>query len=292
MAAALGLALEATVINLNLGERGEIAVYMSECHQGRPLVLLHSINAAPSAMEVKPLFSAFAPARPVYAPDLPGFGLSPRVRRRYDTEFFTQVIDDLLREITQRHAQAPDVIALSLTGEFVARAIVEQGALCNRLVLISPTGLSRRLPPQPKPAGRLKQLPGAALIGRSLYRLLSSPWSVRYFLNRAFTGSAPAELIDYALKTTKVEGAEYAPLAFLSMALFSPDALECLYKRLEVPTLLVYDTDPNIDFDRLPQLLTANPWVSTQQVVPTRGLPHWEKPQETQAAIGAFFDAG
>jgi hypothetical protein len=115
---------------------------------------------------------------------------------------------------------------------------------------------------------------------------------VRYFLNRAFTGSAPAELIDYALKTTKVEGAEYAPLAFLSMALFSPDALECLYKRLEVPTLLVYDTDPNIDFDRLPQLLTANPWVSTQQVVPTRGLPHWEKPQETQAAIGAFFDAG
>mgnify|MGYP000482738870 CR=1 FL=1 len=78
MAAALGPALEATVINLKLGERGEIAAYMSESNQGRPLVLLHSINAAPSALEVKPLFNAFAPARPVYTPDLPGFGLSPR----------------------------------------------------------------------------------------------------------------------------------------------------------------------------------------------------------------------
>lgn len=292
MAAALEQALEASCTNLKLNELGEIAVYVSESNQGRPLVLLHSINAAPSAMEIKPLFSAYAGKRPVYAPDLPGFGLSPRMRRRYDTGFFAQVIGELLGEITQRHAQPPDIIALSLTGEFVARAIVEQGAPCNRLVLISPTGLSRRLPPQPKAAGRLKQLPGAAFMGRSLFRLLSSPLSVRYFLNRAFTGSAPAELVDYALKTTRVKGAEHAPLAFLSMALFSPDALECLYKQLEVPTLLVYDTDPNIDFDRLPELLTANPRVSAQRIAPTCGLPHWEKPHETEAAIAAFFNAG
>ncbi len=128
MAAGLGQALEASITTLNLNELGETAVYMGESNQGRPLVLLHSINAAPSAMEVKPLFSAFAPARPVYAPDLPGFGLSPRIRRRYDTGFFTQVIDHLLREITQRHTQAPDIIALSLRALFSQPRVHRVGA--------------------------------------------------------------------------------------------------------------------------------------------------------------------
>lgn len=292
MAADLRQAFEANITTIEVNGLDQAAVYIGGPDQGRPLVLLHSINAAPSAMEVKPLFTALGVNRPVYAPDLPGFGLSPRVRRRYDPGFFTQVIGDLLREITQRHAQAPDIIALSLTGEFVARAIVEQGAPCNRLVLISPTGLSRRAPPQPKAMNRLKRFPGAALLGRSLFKLLSSRMSVRYFLDRAFTGSAPPELVEYALETTKVEGAEHAPLAFLSMALFSADALERLYSSLEVPTLIVYDTDPNIDFDRLPQLTAANPRVSVQRITPTSGLPHWEQPRETEAAITAFFDAG
>jgi pimeloyl-ACP methyl ester carboxylesterase len=39
-------------------------------------MLLHSINAAPSAYEVKPLFEQMRHTHRVFAPDLPGYGFS------------------------------------------------------------------------------------------------------------------------------------------------------------------------------------------------------------------------
>ena len=42
---------------------GYISYYDSETGTGRPLVLLHSINAAPSAMEIKPLSKRLSASR-------------------------------------------------------------------------------------------------------------------------------------------------------------------------------------------------------------------------------------
>ena len=43
--------------------------YRSEDEVGRPLLFIHSVNAAPSAIELKPLFKHFQLSRPVFAPD-------------------------------------------------------------------------------------------------------------------------------------------------------------------------------------------------------------------------------
>lgn len=289
MLAALPHALEGDVNTFYAEGLGDVMVYSHETQQGRPLVLIHSINAAPSALEVKPLFEGFKQIRPVYAPDLPGFGLSPRVERHYSADFFSRVIAMLLRDIEAKHALKPDVVALSLSCEFVARAIVEHGAPCHRLVFISPTGVGKRAPPGPSFADNVNRITQVPLLGKSLFRLLVSRTSVKYFLNQAFTQSAPRELIDYALKTTRVAGAQHAPFAFLSMALFSPGALDNLYSVLQTRTLVVYDTDPNIDFNRLPELLARNPCIIAERIAPTRGLPHWEKPDETLEALAVFF---
>ena len=48
---------------------------------GPPLLLVHSINAAPSTAEVRPLFDHYRRTHTVFAPDLPGFGASPRPDR-------------------------------------------------------------------------------------------------------------------------------------------------------------------------------------------------------------------
>jgi pimeloyl-ACP methyl ester carboxylesterase len=48
-----------------------------------PLLLIHSVNAAASAYEVRPLFDHYRGRRPVYALDLPGFGQSDRSDRLY-----------------------------------------------------------------------------------------------------------------------------------------------------------------------------------------------------------------
>ena len=46
--------------------------------KGPPLLLVHSINAAAGAHEMRPLVERFTATHSVYTPDLPGFGASAR----------------------------------------------------------------------------------------------------------------------------------------------------------------------------------------------------------------------
>jgi pimeloyl-ACP methyl ester carboxylesterase len=63
----------------SFGRAGRVSFYVAG--QGAPLLLVHSINAAGSAYEVKPIFDALVGGRRVYAADLPGFGFSDRSKR-------------------------------------------------------------------------------------------------------------------------------------------------------------------------------------------------------------------
>ena len=91
-----------------------------------PLLLVHSINAAASAYEMKPLYEHYARTRAVYALDLPGFGLSSRERRFYDPRLMTDALLALIAQIRQETgAVALDALALSLSAEYLVRAAIE-----------------------------------------------------------------------------------------------------------------------------------------------------------------------
>ena len=74
------------------------------------MLLVHSINAAPSAMEMKPLFDHYRHRRPVYAPDLPGFGASERGDRPYTPELYADALAQFLEHVIRERA---DVVPLS-----------------------------------------------------------------------------------------------------------------------------------------------------------------------------------
>jgi pimeloyl-ACP methyl ester carboxylesterase len=112
---------------------------------------------------------------------------------------------------------------------------------------------------------------------------------VRFFLNMAFTDRAPEAMVDYACATTRMPGASYAPFYFLSGQMFTPDAVGDLYLPLVQPTLVLYDTDPNISFDYLDEVLEERPNWRAVRIPETRGLPHFEKPADTQRALEDFL---
>ncbi|MEM1154771.1 MAG: alpha/beta hydrolase, partial [Pseudomonadota bacterium] len=234
---------------------GKIAVYRDEQKQGRPLLLLHSINAAPSAMEIKPLFEHYRQQRPVYAPDLPGFGLSSRPDLLYTPKLYADAILLLMKELELSDV---DVIALSTTSEFAALAAIQSAELFNSLTIISPTGLGNRNPPTERTSDRIRGVFRTPFFAEGLFRLLTSKTSIRYFLNQSFQGTAPEEMIDYAYAASHQNGAHFAPYCFLSGRLFTRNACELFYEHLKVPTLIVYDRDANISFEKLPQLLERN----------------------------------
>jgi len=85
--------------------RPALRVRWNDAGKGAPLLLLHSINAAGSAREVRPAFEHAQRSRRVYAPDLPGYGFSDRSSRRYDIPLFCNAIRDMLAVIAADHGK-------------------------------------------------------------------------------------------------------------------------------------------------------------------------------------------
>ncbi len=280
-------ALDARRIGVDIEGFGTVACYTDEQVAGRPLLLLHSINAAPTAREVAPLFDAYRQRRPVYALELPGFGFSERPAIDYGPELYAQC----LQNFCERQFDEPvDVVALSTTAEFAARAALAAPGLFNSLALVSPTGMGSREPPSGAASERLRKLFSIPVFSAGLYRALTTRPSIRFFLGLSFEKDVPVELLDQACATARQPGARHAPFRFLAMALFTPGARELLYQPLAVPTLVLYDKDPNINFDRLPELLAANPMISAERIAPSCGLPHWDEPDKTIAVLDSFWN--
>lgn len=288
MSLALPPAFDADVGDWSSQHCGRVSYYSdTSAPQGRPLLLLHSINAAPSAMEMKPLFEHYRGKRPVYAPDLPGFGQSQRGDRDYSPALYAEAIRGFLVDII---GEAADVVALSTSAEFAARAALTSDHV-RTLALISPTGFGARPRPSKKTRDRLFRFFSTPFVGSGLYKALTVKPSVRYFLGMGFEGRPPAALVNYAHRTTNEPGAQFAPFCFLSMRLFTDDAPGALYHHVTAPVLVLYDRDPNISFERLPEVLAQHSNWRAVRISPTLGLPHWEEPEQTFNALDAFWDA-
>jgi pimeloyl-ACP methyl ester carboxylesterase len=96
-------------------------------------------------------------------------------------------------------------------------------------------------------------------------------------------------MIDYAYATAHQPGARHAPLYFLSGQLFTQRATEVLYARLRQPVLVLHDRDANLNFDLLPPFVADRGNWQVERIAPTLGIPHWEKPAETLAAMDRFW---
>ncbi|MFK7830914.1 MAG: alpha/beta fold hydrolase [Congregibacter sp.] len=285
----LPAAVDAEELHWVLPEAGAVLCYHRPGN-GRPVLLLHSINGGPSAFEVSPFFDdeSLLLGRPLYAPDLPGFGRSARSDRVYDPQFFARAILAMIDAIGEA---AVDVVALSTTSEFAARAALLAPEAINSLVLVSPTGLTRRRETASKAGGRVYRVLRLPGLGAGLFRLLRSRRSVNFFLNLSFQDRAPQSMVDYACLTAAQPGAMYAPFYFLSTQMFTPDAVGDLYQPLQQPVMVLYDQDPNITFDYLDEMLDTCPNWRATRIPPTQGLPHFEQPALTRKALLAFWAA-
>jgi pimeloyl-ACP methyl ester carboxylesterase len=280
--------LDAPLAELHTARAGRLAYYADEDGDGRPLLLVHSVNAAPSSFEVKPIFERWRGARPVYSLDLPGFGQSERGARAYTPELYADAIVAMLEQVIGAPA---DVLALSLGAEFAARAALAAPRSIASLALISPTGFSARGTPGPGFSRVARPVLTMPLWSQGLFGLLTSRPSIRYYLNKSFVGAAPQELVDYAYATAHQPGARHAPLTFLSMQLFTREAEERLYGRLtESPVLAIADRDPYIGFEQLPEFAASRPNWRFETLAPHRGMPHWERPEATFALLEGFWN--
>jgi pimeloyl-ACP methyl ester carboxylesterase len=276
----------------HIGRAGRLSYYVAGA--GAPLLLIHSINAAASAYEMRPLFDHYCATRRVYALDLPGFGFSDRSPRDYTPRLYTDAIIDMLDVIVQDAGPAPvDAVGLSLGSEFLARAASEHAERFRTLALVTPTGL-RRGEQFYGPAGSTREIPAVRafftfpLWSQPFFDLLNSRASQRYFLKQTFGSYEVLDqgLLDYDYLAAHQPDAQHAPYAFLSGELFSAD-ISRVYESLAMPVWLAYGTRgefSNVDAGRVEGL--AN-W--TSQAFAAGGIPYFEQPGPFIAAYDAFL---
>lgn len=261
-----------------------------------PLLLVHSINAAGSAYEVRPTYLHFQASRAVYALELPGFGRSERSERPYVPRLMTDAIHAMADVIRARHGAVPvDAMAVSLSCEFLARAANERAAAFRTLALVSPTGFSARGPREGAP-GESRAMP-------AVHGVLSKPWlrgrifglltrrgTIRYFLQRTYGSKQVDEgMVEYDWHTTHQPGAEHAPLYFLSGFLFSAD-MGPLYRGLQMPVWMSHGVRGDfVDYRRKSEVEGRGNW--RIDVFDSGALPHFERGAEFHAKYAAFLAA-
>ncbi len=261
---------------------------------GPPLVLVHSVNAAASAAEVRPLYERCQATHTVFAPDLPGYGWSARGPRAYTPRLMTDALHALAAQIRTRCGDDPvDALAVSLGCEFLARAASEQPARWRRLALVSPTGFSARRTLR-GPPGSTRAMPALGAVLRcpwwsdALFRGLTRPAVVRYFLQRTWGGKTIDETLwAYDVLTARADGARFAPLAFLSGELFSGD-IQSVYDTLTLPVWVSHGVRGDFtDYRRTAALLGRGNWHVT--VFSSGALPYFEFADAFVAELRAFL---
>ncbi len=208
---------------------------------GDPVLLIHGINAAASAYEMRKVFLGLEDAFEVIAPDLPGFGASERRRMDYTATLYVDFIHDFCRE---RIGTACHVIASSLGAAYVIRAAYLAPELFRKLLLIAPTGIRALADERPTCGRRLARDILFSPVGTLLFRLLRTRTAIRYFMTtqgfydpRCLTRAYE----DYLYRTMRAANAKYAPIAFLTgMANCN---ISLAFGRLPMPVQLVWGKD-------------------------------------------------
>ena len=262
--------------------------------EAEPLLLIHSINAAGSAYEVRPLHEHYRARRVVYSPDLPGFGFSERSDRDYSPRLMTDAVLAMTEEIGRRHGRTPiDALALSLSCEFLARAANEAPERFRSLALVSPTGFDRRAPWTGPPGSHrgmdwLHDLFTVKLWSRGFYDLLTSRPSVRFFLNKTWGSKHIDEgLLEYDLLTARQPGACHAPYRFVSGFLFSADITR-VYESLTLPVWMTHGVRGDFtDYHGKRAFADRRNW--SFDVFETGALPHFEVLETFVAKYDAFL---
>jgi pimeloyl-ACP methyl ester carboxylesterase len=256
-----------------------------------PLLLVHSVNATASTVEMESVLRRHAATRRVVMLDLPGFGESDKPDRRYTPQGMRDAIITAIDWI----GDGPiDVMALSLACEFSAEAVLQRPAAVRSLALISPTGMQRRHADERYADGRtreqgwLRRLLRGTVVGRLLYRLLTTRASMRWFLSRMW-GSPRFDprLLEQGRRYAATPGAHHAPLDFVSGALFTRGVIE-RYRALPVPTWVCHGTRGAFtDFRACPDR-TAR-FIVERTAFESGAMPHAEVAEAFDAAYARFL---
>ncbi len=255
---------------------------------GRPVLLVHGIHAAASSYEWRHNFETLSQTYRVHALDLLGFGLSDRPATRYSAEMYVSLLVDFLRDV---FSEPPAVVASSLSCAYAVVAAHRAPQHVSDLVLVCPTGMRRVVRAWAPLETMVESSLEIPVVGQSLFNVLVSEASIRFFLKDQVFGSEDAiddAIVKQMYATSHQPGARHAPAAFVGGTLDQP--IDELFGRIQTPMMLVFGSKarltPSTDAE---YFTTANPAVRVEVADGAGLLPHDERPGWFNGIVAEFL---
>jgi pimeloyl-ACP methyl ester carboxylesterase len=269
-------------------------VSYSVAGQGPAIILLHGIYAGASSFEFRRVFAPLARQFRVFAPDLPGFGLSAREPRAYHPDLYVDFIHDFTRQVAGGADHPVHLIASSLACAFAIEAAADRADLFDRLVLIEPAGiqeLARRPGTGQQLLGGLLRMP---VLGTALYNALVSRSGLRYYLARQVylrPDEVTDDMIDTYYAMSHQPNARYAAASFIAGAL-NLDIGE-IFELLPQPILLCWGSRARLSpIEHAEAFKARNANTDLAIFDQSSGLPHDEEADDFVMQVLSWLRSG
>jgi pimeloyl-ACP methyl ester carboxylesterase len=256
---------------------------------GSPVLLVHGIYAGASSYEWRHTVDALAERYTVFTVDLLGFGRSDRPGLRYTPSLFQA----LLADVMPRLGRGPcAVVASSLSAAHVVALAARDPRPITALALIEPEGGVGELHDRASTTRRAARLlMEAPIVGTAIYNGLSSPASMRQFLEESYANDrlVTDELVEDYVRSARQPGGKHAVGALVGGRL-NVDIRNAL-RRVRQPMLVIWGEqarqNPVQHAHAFRVLRPDAEWA----LIPGAGdLPHDEHPERTNAALLRFLD--
>jgi pimeloyl-ACP methyl ester carboxylesterase len=256
--------------------------------RGEPVLLLHGIYAGASSNEWRHTVESLAERYTVFTVDLIGFGRSDRPRLRYTPAFYQAFLGDIM----SRLGRGPlAVVANSLTAAHVVALAARDPRQVAALALIGPTGLGQLSGPATSAQSAAQLLLEAPLVGTTAYNALTSPGSVRHYLENVYVDDrlVTDELVASYVRNARQPGGKYAVAAFIGGRL-NVDIRQAL-RRVRQPMLLLWGEQARENpVQHAHGFRVLKPEADWTLISGAGDLPHDEQPRATNAALHRFLE--
>ena len=265
-------------------------VYYKVKGKGKPVLLLHGIGAGASSFEFRKNFDELAHSYRVYAIDLLGFGKSEHPAITYTGFLYVQLIIDFIQNVVGERVH---IISSSHSTAYSIAAANLRPELIDKLILISPLGISQNKDFPTSMDALLKKVYQSPLAGTSFYHMLASKYSIEKFLrnqvyyNEVFVSDYIVEEYYHSAHLGGVNS-KYAPACFLTQFLNLPveEAFSCLSNDL----CIVWGADCKINpLENLDEFIALQPESRIEIFEEARLLPHEEHAETFNEIVKDFL---
>lgn len=253
-------------------------IHYTKQGSGKPLLLIHDLNASSSSYEWNKIIGNLEKNNTVYAIDLLGCGESDKPNLTYTNYLYVQLVSDFIRQVIK---EKTDVIATGASGSFVLAACQTDDSIINQIVLVNPEEIYKLAKAPTKRTKTLTLLINTPVYGTFLYNILTKKRNIADTLRDDYfyqAGKVTNEMIDTYYNNVHSENSASKHLfASLSGHYTTINVRHCLQELNNSIFILTGENDPTYRTyaEKYQDIL---PSIEIIDIKDSKYLPHLEEP--------------